>query len=124
MVVPGGSEPDCFISQVHSALTVLPGVNCGKALATTVPQVNSSVPYSSTTDVIGDVTFNRRTKGDAIWEVERGLVKCYLGLRGSGYRLRAGKCQCSDYQAQRQDQMRWFHFNRISVFGSNGVSVS
>ena len=53
MDAPGGNEPDCFISQVHSASTVVAGVNWGKALATTVPQVNSLVPYSSTTEVMG-----------------------------------------------------------------------
>src|SRR6266511_2692822 len=49
---PGGSDPLWRISHVHSALTVLPGMNCGKAFAITSPQVCCSFPYSNTTDVI------------------------------------------------------------------------
>src|SRR5450759_2976062 len=50
-VAPGGPDPDWRISHVHSTCTSPAAVNCGKALATTVPQVNSSIPYSSTPEV-------------------------------------------------------------------------
>src|SRR5512135_2253746 len=49
---PGGSEPDWRMSQVHFGLTLVPGVIGGKAWATTSPQVCSTSPYSSTTEVM------------------------------------------------------------------------
>src|SRR5512136_3184346 len=51
-VVPGASEPDWTISQVHSTFTSDEGVTSGKALASTVPQVSWLTPYSSTTELM------------------------------------------------------------------------
>ncbi|MBV6465388.1 MAG: hypothetical protein PGMFKBFP_00664 [Anaerolineales bacterium] len=50
MVSPGGREPDWRMSHVHETETFAAGWKTGKALATTVPQVNWSAPYSSVTE--------------------------------------------------------------------------
>ena len=59
---PGGSEPDWRISQVHSTFSLEAGVTSGNALASSVPQVSLSTPYSSTTEVMSLPDWNSALK--------------------------------------------------------------